>query len=71
MDHIVAGQVVGPRDLDLSRGLLTSLLRHQLGAVQPQLNAGIGVDAVVDAGVAGDVAAGHPAVGGVDDSAAP
>ena len=37
------------------------------GALLPQLDAGIGVDAVINAAVAGDIAPGHTTVGGVDD----
>ena len=71
MQHIVAGQVVGPGDLGLTGGLLVALLFHEPGTIQPELDARKGMDAVVDAGVAGHITARHTAVCGVDNGAAP
>ena len=70
MEDVIARQVVGLRDLRLPCRLLVPLLCHQRGAVLTQLHAGKGVDAVIDAGVARDVAARHTAVRGVDDGPA-
>ena len=47
-----------------------ALALHDLGAVQPKLDASEGMDTVVDAGVARHIAARHTAVGGVDNGAA-
>ena len=47
-----------------------TLAFHELSAIQPELDARKGMDAVVDAGVAGHIAARHAAVGGVDNGAA-
>ena len=44
-----------------------ALFFHQFRAGQPQLHPCVGVDGVVDAAVVGNIAAGHAAVGGVDD----
>ena len=71
VDDVAAGQVVGRGDLGPAGGLRVALLGHEGGAVAAELDAGIGVDAVVDAVVAGAVAAGHTGVGGVDDGVAP
>ena len=48
-----------------------ALLFHEPGTIQPELDACKGMDAVVDAGVAGHITARHSAVRGVDDGAAP
>ena len=48
-----------------------ALLFHEPGTIQPELDARKGMDAVVDAGVAGHITARHSAVRGVDDSTAP
>ena len=67
MQNIFTGEVIGPGDLRLSRFFLPALLLHNCRALLPQLDAGIGVDAVINAAVAGDIAPGHTTVGGVDD----
>ena len=67
VEHIPAGQVVGFGDFRLARGLWAALLCQEGRALQPEPHPGEGVDGVVDAAVAGDVAPGHAAVGGVDD----
>lgn len=71
VQHKAAGQVEGGRDLRLPGGFLAALSAHQFRAGLPQLNAGKGVDGVVDAAVVRAVAAGHAAVGGVHDGVAP
>ena len=71
MDHIFTRQIEGRGDLRLSGGLRISLLLHNLCAVIPQLDTGIGMDTVIDAFVAGIVAAGHARVGGIDDGIYP
>ena len=48
-----------------------ALALHELGAIQPELDAREGMDAVVDAGVARHITARHAAVGGVDNGTAP
>ena len=70
VDDPAAGQVVGRGDLGPAGGLAVALAGHEGGAVAAELHAGIGVDAVVDAVVAGAVAAGHAGVGGVNDGVA-
>lgn len=70
MQDIVAGQIVGFRDFGLSGRLLMTLVFHELGTIQPELDASESMDAVVDAGVARHIAARHAAVGRVDDGAA-
>ena len=70
VDHILAGQIVGGRNLRLPGRLLISLLLHDLCAGVPQLNPRIGMNAVVDAVVARLVAAGHPGIGRVDNGVA-
>ena len=47
-----------------------ALALHELGAIQPELDACKSMDAVVDAGVARHITARHAAVCGVDDGAA-
>ena len=49
---------------------LMALFCHQSGTFQPELYPGVGVDAVVNAVVAGNVTAGHTAVSGVDNGVA-
>ena len=71
MQDIVAGQIVSLGDFGLSGGLLMALVLHELGAVQAELDASKGMDAVVNAGVARHIAARHAAVRGVDNGAAP
>ncbi len=68
MDDIARGQVVGVSHLGLGRGLRMPLSGHGLGASRAQLDAGEGVDGVVDAVVQRRPAAGHAGVGGVHDS---
>lgn len=70
MQYIVAGQIVGFCDLGLPGWLLVTLALYEPGAIQPELNARKGMDAVVDAGVARHIAARHAAVGGIDDGTA-
>lgn len=70
MQHIIAGQIVSLGDFGLSGGFLMALVLHELGTIQAELDAGEGMDAVVDAGVARHIAARHAAVGGVDNGAA-
>ena len=67
VEHVPAGQVEGRGDLGRAGGLLVALLRHQGVAGQAELDAGAGVDDVVDTGVAGLEAAQQGAVGRVDD----
>ena len=47
-----------------------SLPRHHFRAEIPKLNAGIGMDTVVDAAVTGLITARHPRIGGIDDRVA-
>ena len=70
VQNIPAGQVESRGEFGLPGGLLVALLRHQAGTGAAQLYPGKGMDAVVDAAVAGHIAAGHAAVGGVDDGVA-
>ena len=68
---MVARQIVGLGNFGLPGGLFMALKFHELGAIQAELDARKGMDAVVDAGVARHIAARHAAVGGVDNGAAP
>lgn len=70
MQDIVAGQIVGFCDFGLPSRFLMALAFHELGTIQPELDARKGMDTVVDAGVARHIAARHAAVGGVDNGAA-
>ena len=70
VENIVTGEVIRPRDLRPPGRLGAALRRHDLRAVAPQLHTRVGVDAVVNAGVTGDVAARHAGVRGVDDGPA-
>lgn len=70
VQDIVARQVISLGDLGLPGGFLMALALHDLSAVQPELNAREGVDAVVDAGVARHITARHAAVCGVNNGAA-
>ena len=47
-----------------------ALAFHEIGAIQPELNTRKSMDAVVDAGVARNIAACHAAVCGIDNGAA-
>ena len=67
MQDVLAGEIIGPGDFRLSRFFFPALLTHYGGALLPQLHPGIGVDAVVDAAMTGDVTASHSTVSGVDD----
>lgn len=67
---IFAGEVVGLGDLCGASRLGGALGTHQLCTFLPKLDPGIGMDAVVYAGVAGDVAPGHTAVRCVHDGIA-
>ena len=71
MQDIVARQIVRLGDFGLPGGLLMTLALHELRAIQPELNACEGMDAVVDAGVARHITARHAAVCGVDNGTAP
>ena len=70
VNHILTGQVISGRYFGAPGGLLKALLLHKLGAFPAKLYPGKGMDAVVDAVVAGLVAAGHTAVGGIDNGSA-
>ena len=70
VQDIVTGQIVGPGDFGLPGWLLMALALHELGAVQPELDARKSMDAVIDAGVARHIAARHAAVGSVDNGTA-
>mgnify|MGYP000264278731 CR=1 FL=1 len=67
MQHIAAGKVEGGGDLGLTGWLRTSLLLHNFGAGQPQLDPGIGMDGVVDTAVIWNVAAGETGVCRIDN----
>ena len=67
VQHIAAGQIKCGRELCLSGGFRVSLPVHDLCTGKTQLHPGIGVDGVVDTAVVRAVAAGHVAVGSVDD----
>lgn len=71
VDHMVAREVERGRDLRQAGALLVPLPAHDVVAGQPELHSGVGVDDVVYARMAGLEASEHPAVGGVDDGAAP
>ena len=70
VQHIVAGQIVSLGNFGLPGRLFMTLAFHELSAVQSELYARKGMDAVVDAGVARHIAARHAAVCGVDNGAA-
>ena len=70
VNHVSAREVERGRDLCLSCRFLESLLLHDSSADIAKLNSGIGMDAVVDAVVAGLIASGHVGIGGVDDGVA-
>ena len=67
VDHILTGKIVGGGDLCLPGRFLIALLRHNLRALQTELYPGIGMDAVINAVVAGLVAAGQLRVSRIDD----
>ncbi len=46
MENVIAGQIVGGRELGLPSGFLMPLLFHQFRAGQPELNARIGVNGI-------------------------
>ncbi len=71
VEDIAAGKVEGRRNLRLAGFFLVSLLFHQRGAGQPQLDPRVGVDGVVDAAVAGIKTPQQPAVGRIDDGVTP
>ena len=71
VQHIAAGQIKCRGDFCLPGGFWVPLLFHQFFTGKAQLHPGIGVDGVVDAAVVRAVAAGHAAVGGVDNGIAP
>ena len=71
VQHIAAGQIERRGDLCLTGGLGITLLPHQLRTSKAQLHARKGVNGVVDATVVRNIAAGHAAVGSVDDSITP
>lgn len=48
-----------------------ALFSHQLGAMLPELNAGMGMDGIIDAMVVGHKAAEHFRIGGIHDSVNP
>lgn len=48
VQDVFAGQVVRPRELRPAGLLLAPLFTHQLRAFQPELDSGVGVDAVPD-----------------------
>lgn len=68
MQYIFAGKVIAQRDLGLSRRLFISLPLHDFRAGVPKLNARIGMDAVVNAIIAGLIAPGHAGIGSIDNS---
>ena len=70
VQHIVAGQIVSLGNFGLPSRLFMTLAFHELSAVQSELYARKGMDAVVDAGVARHIAARHAAVCGVDNGTA-
>ena len=70
VQHIVAGQIVSLGNFGLPGRLFMTLAFHELSAVQSELYARKGMDAVVDAGVARHIAARHAAVCGVDNGTA-
>ena len=65
VQDVSARQIIRGRDLRPAGRLLISLRFHHLGAEIPKLDPGVGVDAVVDAGVHRHEAAQHLRVGGV------
>ena len=70
MDHVVARQVIGRRDLRLTGRLIMTLPCHDFVAFASKLYARKGMDRVVDTAVTGGEAPKHLRVGGVDDRAA-
>ena len=67
MKYIFCGQIEARCYLGLACGLLMALFFHHLMAITPQLDTAEGMDAVVNAGMAGLPAALHLAVGSVDN----
>ena len=67
MNYKFTWQIEGRGDFRLSSGFGIALFLHDLRTVIPQLNTGIGVDAVVDALVARIIAAGHAGIRSIDD----
>ena len=62
MNYIAAGQIIAFCNLRPSRRFLKSLLLHELCAGKTKLDAGKGVDSIVNTPVAGNITAGHAAV---------
>lgn len=71
VQHIAAGQIVGGGNLGSTGRLGAALAAHKAVAGVAQLHARKGVDAVVDTAVVRHIAAGHTAVGCVDNGVAP
>ena len=67
MKNVIAWKIESGGDFCASGRLFVSLFLHDVGTYFSQLDSGKGVDAVVDAGVAGLPASGHSAVCGVYD----
>ena len=67
VDDVLGRKVEARRDLGRARRLLMALRPHDAVAGVTQLDAGSGVDGVVDAAVQGDEAAEQFAVGCIDD----
>ena len=67
MQNILTGEIIAQRDFRLSRFFFPALFPHDGGALLPQLHTSTGMDAVINAAVAGDIAPGHTTVGSVDD----
>ena len=67
VENIARWQIVARCDLGLAGRFEMALRFHDAVTFEAQLHAGEGVDGVVDAVVVRLIAAGHAAVGGVDD----
>ena len=67
MKNVIAGKIECRGDFCASGRLFVSLFLHDVGTNCAKLDSGKGVDAVVDARVAGLPASGHSAVCGVYD----
>ena len=69
-DSIFAGQVESRCDFGLACEFFVALAFHQLVAGEAEFHPGEAMDTVVDTPVVGHIAAGHAAVGCVDDGIA-